>query len=138
MKKSAEGGCSWGQVEYGTYFRAGMFVEQDDAMFLEILKTARVSYEEGTAEQMTCDLDQLCYTLGWGLYWYLYGSEIWSRQNDDQAFGNRCLDYYCSCVELQRKSIFKFLLCWNRTTGVKGPGQMIAQIVWNIERIIIF
>jgi hypothetical protein len=46
------------------------------------------------------------------------------------VFGNRCLDFYCSCVALQQKSIFMFLWYWNRTTGVKGPGQMIAQMVW--------
>jgi hypothetical protein len=96
-----------------------------------VLTTARISLEERTTEQMTCDFDQLCYSLGWGLYWYLYGSEYWNEQGDEnQVFGNRCLDYYCSCVELQQKSIFTFLLCWNRTTGVKGPGQMIAQMVW--------
>jgi hypothetical protein len=69
--------------------------------------------------------------LGWVLFWYQYGTRHWKRQHDEKnAFGNRCLDYYCSCVELQQKSIFTFLLCWNRTTGVKGPGQMIAQMVW--------
>jgi hypothetical protein len=80
---------------------------------------------------MNCDFDELCYTLGWGLYWYLYGSEMWAEQKGEvKVFSNRCLDYYCSCVELQQKSIFTFLLFWNRTTGVKGPGQMIAQMVW--------
>jgi hypothetical protein len=55
----------------------------------------------------------------------------WQSQSDEiQDFGDRCLDYYCSCVELQQKSIFTFLLCWNRATGVKGPGQMIAEMVW--------
>jgi hypothetical protein len=81
---------------------------------------------------LDCDFNQLCYTFGWGLYWYQYGSEDWNKQGDEnRVFGNRCLDYYCSCVELQHKSIFTFLLCWNRTTGgVKGPGQMIGKIVW--------
>jgi hypothetical protein len=45
-------------------------------------------------------------------------------------FGRHCLDFYCSCVELQQKSILMFLLCWNQTTGVKGPGQMIGKMVW--------
>jgi hypothetical protein len=32
---------------------------------------------------------------------------------------------------MQQKSIFTFLLCWNRSTGgVKGPGQIIGHIVW--------
>jgi hypothetical protein len=82
-------------------------------------------------EQMTCDFDQLCYTLGWGLYWYLYDSDPWRRRKDEvERFSNRCLDYYCSCVELQQKSIFTLLWCWNQTTGVKGPGQIIAPMVW--------
>jgi hypothetical protein len=81
-------------------------------------------------EDLDCDFDQLCYSLGWGLYWYWYDSEEWNESNDEQkAFDHRCLNYYCSCVELQQKSILTFLLCWNRTTGVKGPGQMIAQMV---------
>jgi hypothetical protein len=100
--------------------------------FWGVLEDAQRALDEGTTEQMTCDFDQLCYSLGWGLYWYQYDSDQWDRQNDQvKAFSNRCLDYYCSCVELQQKSIFTFLLCWNQTTGVKGPGLMIAQIVWD-------
>jgi hypothetical protein len=213
MKKSAEGGCSWGQVAYGMYFDRGMFVEKDQKVYLEwlekaanqnnpramrwlgfwfrddggdkqkavsyfcagaelgwkesmdslapllkegvgcekdlgqaviwsaigdsyifcdLLEEAKEALERGATEDLECDFDQLCYSLGWGLYWYRYGSERWNEQdNENRLFGNRCLDFYCSCVELQQKSIFIFLLCWNRTTGgVKGPGQMIAQIVW--------
>jgi hypothetical protein len=75
--------------------------------------------------------DQFCYRLGWGLYWHQYGSEDWNnRTNEEKALGNFCLDYYCSCVEQQQKSIFTFLSCWNRSMGIKGPGQMIAQMVW--------
>jgi hypothetical protein len=77
------------------------------------------------------DCNQLCYSLGWGLFWYKYEMGRWKYQSDrNQVFGSRCLVYYCSCVELQQKSIFTFLLCWNRVTGVKGPGQIIAQMVW--------
>jgi TPR repeat protein len=213
-KKSAEGGCSWGQVEYGEYFKYGDFVEKDEKIYVEWLEKAAkqnnpqamrwlgylfryeggdnkekaVSYFRAAAElgwkysmfwlahmlrdgegcvkdlrqaviwgakgndsylfrdllrdakralesrrtnNLDCDFNQLCYTLGWGLYWYQRGSEYWNRQvKEVKVFGNRCLDYYCSCVELQQKSIFTFLLCWNRMTGVKGPGQMIAQMVW--------
>jgi hypothetical protein len=69
--------------------------------------------------------------MGWGLYWHRYGTKSWHILSKEiKAFEEQCLDYYCSCVELQRKSIFTFLWCWNRTTGVKGPGQMIAQKVW--------
>jgi TPR repeat protein len=212
-KKSAEGGCSWGQVWYGKFFEYGFeFVERDKNVYVEwrekaanqnnpwamdwlgewfrdeggdmkkarsyfraaselgwehsmsyfammlregegcekdirqaaiwgakgkstrfwqVFTTARVSLEEEIPENLDFESDQLCYTLGWGLYWYMYGSAHWDRESGKaKAFGNRCLDYYCSCVELQQKSIFSFLLCWNRTTGVKGPGQMIAQMVW--------
>jgi hypothetical protein len=208
--KSAEGGCSWGQVLYGRCLWTGIFVEKDEkgnmewlekaanqnnpmamdqlaewfrniggdkekavsyyrcaaelgwkpsydylsgmlkkgegcaknlrqaaiwsakgaygSKFWDILQTARVAFEDENTETLDCDFDQLCYSLGWGLYWYQY-------ENDDNSFVNGCLDYYCSCVELQQKSIFTFLLFWNRTTrGVKGPGQMIAQMVWERQR----
>jgi hypothetical protein len=92
---------------------------------------AKEAVERGRTGDLGCDFSQLCYTIGWGLYWYQYGSEQCKAQfHENQAFGERCLDFYCSCVELQQKSIFTFLLLWNRTTGVKGPGQMIAQMVW--------
>jgi hypothetical protein len=208
LKKSAEGGCSWGQVWYGYYFRYGRdFVEKDEKVYEEWLEKAAkqnkplamywlgdwfrdeggdkqkaVSYfraaaelgwkdsmkslaemlrngegcekdlrqaaiwgakgdsdvfwhllgdagqalKSGATEDLGCDFNQLCYSLGWGMYWYMYSIEKVTGTD----FINHLLDYYCSCVELQQKSIFSFLLCWNRTTGVKGPGQMIAQIVW--------
>jgi hypothetical protein len=211
-KKSAEEGCSWGQANYGEYFRIGYFAERDEKVYVEwlekavnqnnpkamnwlgnwfrhdggdkqkavsyyragtelgwktsmgdlaemlkngegcardlrkaviwgdkgdsyvfwnLLGDARRALESETTEEFGCDFNQLCYLLGWGMYWYLYGSEGWNERNDeDQAFGNRCLDYCCSCVERQQESIVTFLLCWNRVTGVKGPGQMIAQMVW--------
>jgi TPR repeat protein len=203
IKKSAEGGCSWGQVLYAfffdddeepyfewmekaakqsnpcamdelghwwlnviesddiekafSYFRAsvglgwslsahtlarafqqGEGCEQDlrqaaifslkaknAVLFNDMLNSVQ---EEGAKD---CDVIQLCYTLGSGMYWYFYKSEQWDKFDDKgRVFGERCLDFYCSCVELQQKSIFTFLLCWNRTTGVKGPGQIIAQMVW--------
>jgi TPR repeat protein len=214
-KKSAEGGCSWGQLMYGWSFKYGGFVEKDEKVYEEWLEKAAnqnnpramnwlghwfrygggndegkaISYFRGAAdlgwkesmfllaymlwkgegcekdlrqaaiwsakgdslnfwalladakgaldsratEELDCDFDQLCYLLGWGLFWYQYGSENWNlrKQKERWAFGNRCLDYYCSCVELQQASIFTFLLCWNQTTrGVKGPGQIIGQMVW--------
>jgi hypothetical protein len=100
-------------------------------VFWEQLEEAREAFESETTEDLGCDFNQLCYSFGWGLYWYQYGVDTWTYQFcQNKEFGNRCLDFYCSCVELQQKSIFTFLLCWNRTTGVKGPGQMIAQMVW--------
>jgi hypothetical protein len=101
-------------------------------VFWKLLREARRALESGTTEALGCDFNQLCYTIGWGLYWYEYGSKVWKKKSEVQkAFDIRCLDYYCSCVELQQNSIFTFLLFWNRTTGgVKGPGQMIAQMMW--------
>jgi TPR repeat protein len=215
FKKSAEGGCSWGQVEYGWSFKYGsLYAEKDKKWYVEWLeKAARqnnpeamhwlgewfryegeendkekaMSYHRAAAElgwkrpmhflacmlrkgegcakdlrqaviwgakgglyefwkllgdakgalesrateELDCDFNQLCYLLGWGLYWYQYGTWGWNDQSDEvKDSGELCLDYYCSCVELQRTSVFTFLLCWNQTTGVKGPGQMIAQMVW--------
>jgi TPR repeat protein len=203
-KKSAEGGCSWGQVEYGRCFRDGEFVEQDWKVYAEWLEKAAnqnnpeamywlgdwfrkeghdkqktVSYyraaaalgwknsmnslakmlrkgdgcekdlrqaviwgakgpeycnvfwdvlgesgralKSGATEDLDCDINQLCYSIGWGLYWY----------QDTGGYRNQWIEYYCRCVELQQKSIFTFLLFWNRTTGgIKGPGQMITKLVW--------
>jgi hypothetical protein len=105
---------------------------RDGAVFWKLLGVAHQALESGSMEDLDCDFNLLCYSIGWGLYWYKYGSKKWSRRHDkDHAFANRCLDYYCSCVELQQKSIFSFLLFWNRTTGgIKPPGQMIAHMVW--------
>jgi hypothetical protein len=101
----------------------------DSWVFWNIL--AEGALESGATEALDYDLNELCYTLGWGVFWYLYGCQQWNRRSDaEKEFGIRCLDYYCSCVELQQKSIFTFLWFWNRTVGVKGPGQMIAQLVW--------
>ena len=209
FKKSAEGGCSWGQLEYGCYFSRGWFVEEDKKVYAEwlekavnennpqamdglgdwfrwdggdkekavsyycggaelgwknsmnslgrmlrdgegcakdlrqaviwgakgswtdvfwdLLRRAKGALESKSTEDLDCDFDHLCYSLGWGMYWYQYGA----GSDENKAIGNRCLDYYCSCIELQQKSIFTFLLCWNGTTGrIKGPGQMIAKTVW--------
>ena len=43
MKQSSDGGCSWGQVEYGRYFNSNDergFVEEDEKMYLELLEKA--------------------------------------------------------------------------------------------------
>jgi hypothetical protein len=213
FKKSAEGGCSWGQVEYAVYFLSGEFVENNLEVFLEwlekafnqnnpkamnwlgywfrsdrrydkekavpyylaaaemgwktsmrwlsrmlrdgegcekdlrqaviwsakgdswnfwvqLLEDGRGALESGAMEDLDCDFNQLCYSLGWGLYWYQYEKEACNTRSKINRFVEQCLGFYCSCVELQQRSIFTFLLCWNRTTGVKGPGQMIAHMVW--------
>merc|ERR1711991_540116 len=69
--------------------------------------------------------------IGKGLYWYLYETEGWDREDEERKeFGVKCLDYYCKTIELQQEAIFMFLLLWNETTGVKEPGRMIGEMVW--------
>jgi hypothetical protein len=100
-------------------------------VFLEFLGEGKRAFEEGTTQDLDGDFDQLCYALGLGLYWYQ--NEMWAnlgRSHKAKLFRSHCLDHYCSCVELPQESIFAFLLCWNRATGVKGLGQVIAQMVW--------
>jgi TPR repeat protein len=213
FKRSSEGGCSWGQVQYGFQFQCGAFVQKDMKLcleglekaaeqnnpwamhclgnwyrakagqkekavscyraaaalgwrismkyfarrfrdgegcvkdlsqavmwsakgdsyrFWELLTYVRLAFVGGTTEDLGCNFDRLCYSLGWGAYWYLHNTERWNKQSDkDKAFGSRCLDFYCSCVELQQESIFAFLLCWNRATGtVKEVGVMVGKMVW--------
>jgi hypothetical protein len=98
-------------------------------VFLELLEEVRGAFEFGITD---LDFDRLCYNLGWGLYWYQY--DVWKNLRPSRKakiFRSRCLDYYCSCVELQQESIFTFLLCWNQTTGgMKDVGAMIGSMVW--------
>jgi TPR repeat protein len=208
-KKSAEGGCSWGQVDYGLHFERGEFVGEDmkvcvgwlekaagqdnpramqelgdwfrndgedkekaasyyrraaelgwtDAMHcladmlkfedlrqaavwsakagswtvvLGLMDRARRGLETGTKDQrLGCDFNQLCYLLGWGMYWYPCHHSYWKRRKEeDKVFGNDCISFYCSCVELQRESIFTFLWFWNRSAGVKDVGELIGKMVW--------
>jgi hypothetical protein len=215
MKKSAEGGCSWGQMQYRYYFKNGDsgFVEKDETEEMEwlqkaerqqnpeamywlanrfrwrkgdlskavsfhlaaaelgwkdsmcsvsemlrdgegcennlrqaviwstkgnwsviwkVLEEAREAFEGGLMmDAWGCDFNQLCYALGWGLYWRKYGTKEWEgRSGQEKEFGEHCLDYYCSCVELQQKSIFTFLGFWKGSFGVKEVGVMIAELVW--------
>jgi hypothetical protein len=68
--------------------------------------------------------------LGWGLYWYEYESVSCDVRETVKGFYEQCLDYYCSCVELQQKSVVEFLLCWNQIVGVKDVGVLIGKMVW--------
>jgi hypothetical protein len=49
FKKSAEGGCSWGQVDYGEYFKLGAFVDKDEEVFFG------VAGKSGESKQSKCD-----------------------------------------------------------------------------------
>jgi hypothetical protein len=101
--------------------------EAGSLAFWDVMKQVPFGLDVGRPLNLGCDVNQICYALGWGLYWYQHGRE---RGYEIWCSDGRCLDYYCSCVELQQKSIFTFLWFWNRTTGVKEPGQMIARMVW--------
>jgi hypothetical protein len=102
----------------------------DSYVFWDQLGDARRALESETTKDLDCDFDQLCYLLGWGLYWYTYDVDNFNFKQH-KVFGERCLDYCCSCVKLQQESIFLFLLCWNRTTGgVKDVGVIIGKMVW--------
>jgi hypothetical protein len=98
--------------------------------FWQVLDEARRTFQKEPTKDD--DFNQLCYSLGCGMYWCEYGSWKWDDQNlEQQKFGRACLDYYCETVELQQKSIFTFLLCWNRTVGGKDVGGMIGKLVWD-------
>jgi hypothetical protein len=115
-----------------------LFSELFTDLFSELLKEARGALESGAMEVLACDINQLCYLLGWGLYWYVYDSMLWDDEcNSDagfQTFGDCCLDFYCTTMELQRESIFTFLLFWNRTVGVKDVGTLIGKMVWEEDQ----
>jgi TPR repeat protein len=51
FKKSAEGGCSWGQVGYGKHFSRGEFVEEDKKVYVEWLEKAA---SQNNPEAMDC------------------------------------------------------------------------------------
>jgi hypothetical protein len=99
--------------------------------FFSALSKARYAFKNAKTEDLGRDFDQLCYSLGWGLFWYVYGTKDWREESDEnKVFCNRCIDYYCEIVELQKKSILTFLLCWKEIVGVKDVGVVIAKMVW--------
>jgi hypothetical protein len=76
--------------------------------------------------------EKLAYTLGWGMFWYMYKSPTpkFIRQTVAMMdFGEKCMDFYLENVIVQQESIVLFLLHWNAVTGVKEPGKMIARMV---------
>jgi hypothetical protein len=106
---------------------------EDDSgeMFWFILKDTERAWKSGMTQCSGVDFDLLCYALGWGLYWHVYGSAKHMYCSDrEKAFAGRCLDFYCKAVEAQRESIFMFLLCWKASFGVKEVEKMVAQMVW--------
>jgi hypothetical protein len=83
--------------------------------------------KEGSIEHQ----NEMCYAAGLELYWSMYKNTYWSRQSGDmKVLGLSCLNYYCENVQMQRKSIFMFLMHWNRVVAVPELGEMIAKMVW--------
>lgn len=68
--------------------------------------------------------------VGKALYWNAHGVKDEQPKHLCDVFYNPCIDYYCSCMDLQQESLLVFLLCWNNLTGVKDMGRCIAKIVW--------
>jgi hypothetical protein len=112
-------------------------------LFWNVLRDA-MRAEKTNRKNLDCDFDQLCYFLGWGLFWYRFGTMYWNEDDDEEeddemdektaAFSHRCLDFYCANVETQQKSLLTFLLFWNQTVGVKDVGRMIGKLVWEDRR----
>jgi hypothetical protein len=150
---------AWALTELGDLRQAIIWAAKDEknawknrydrGTFWTLFDRISKAFFLGKDEYCDCDFNGLCYSLGWGLYWYMYSDRRWGpgrgaayrtreaqligdwEDKKGKSFRDHCCNYYSSCVQLQRKSIFTFLWCWNRTTGVKEPGRMIAQFVWN-------
>jgi hypothetical protein len=100
-------------------------------IFWLILKDAERALKSGMTQCLGVDFNLLCYALGRGLYWHVYGSVKYMYCRDqEETFAGSCLDFYCEAVEAQRESIFMFMLCWKASFGVKEVGMMVAQMVW--------
>jgi hypothetical protein len=87
-KKSAEGGCSWGLVAYGSYFRRGELVEQDRKVYVEWLEKAA---NQNNPQAMFC--------LG---EWFRDGGG-----NDME----KAVSYYRAAAELGWRNSMHFLAC---------------------------
>jgi hypothetical protein len=112
-------------------------VRANVSLFWKLLRQARRALELNQTEDLECNFNELCFSLGWGLYWYEYDGSYWKWEgtnDEDKTFGNDCLDFYCATMELQRESIFTFLLFWNQTVGVKDMGVLIGKMVWEEDR----
>jgi hypothetical protein len=72
--------------------------------------------------------------LGEAMYWQFERPLAYKgRRLEDNALMAKCLEFYLECVDLQCSAIYTFLLCWNLLTrGVKGPGQIIGKMVYEM------
>jgi hypothetical protein len=100
-----------------------------DALTLALSAVSR--QKSGVYEKDEKLSHKIALAIGEGLFWYKYGGEEWAQQDSrTQSYGERCLEYYITVIELQQKSIFLFLDFWNQTMKVKDVGQIIAKMVW--------
>merc|ERR1711991_798995 len=138
---AAELGWESAQIELGDlcYERSSSFRDLQEAVHWgSVLGCAYFWWSLGSTAEYWDDEDEACVgfqqlamEIGKGLYWYQYDSERFSQEGElKQAFGSKCLDYYCETIELQQEAIFLFLLFWNKTTGVKDVGQTIGEMAW--------
>merc|ERR1711991_1302711 len=104
---------------------------EGDSAFWWTLEDAAKAWKDKAFGDLGCHFDRLAMEIGKGLYWYQYGTEGWNERDErTKEFVIKCLDYYRETIELQQEAIFLFLLFWNKTTGVKEPGRMIGEMVW--------
>ena len=100
-------------------------------LFWKILREAFNGWRSGRTADLGFDFNALAMELGKGLYWYKYMTYDWIDLKDsEKEFGERCMEYYCSEVELQQKTVLLFMHFWNKTTCVKGIGKIIGQMAW--------
>jgi hypothetical protein len=100
--------------------------EGDSGLFWFLLGNVREWVEEDEESW-----DQVCYAVGAGLYWHDQGKERWdSDKAKNNAFSEKCLDYFCECCDLQQESLVTFLVFWKKNVGVKELGVMIGKMVW--------
>jgi hypothetical protein len=85
-----------------------------------------------TTADLECDFNLLALHLGSGAYWFMYGNERWCLQPAKvREFSERCLDYYCTTIDLQQKAILVFLWFWQKEVGgLKEIGEIIGKMVW--------
>jgi hypothetical protein len=69
--------------------------------------------------------DRICFNIGKVMYWKLYEEEL----GLDEAFQEKCLDFYISSVELQQKAVW-LILWYFKQSGMKDVGGLIAKMVW--------
>jgi hypothetical protein len=100
--------------------------------FNQLVERIRSAYLKG---QIDADKkNEVFCRLGEAMYWQFERPLAYKgRFLEENALMAKCLEFYLECVDLECRSIYTFLLCWNLLTrGVKGPGQIIAKMVYEM------